>query len=138
MAEPDAFGEEPAGHAAVTRMAWRRLERETTSTGTPHGAIVRTRRVTRRAAQVVVGPLDGVEARRAQPAATASNASSSHGFEADERRVVGRAGLDDQTVGLVVVTPVTAPPAVALSGHEPETSPKNGVSDCGSGTSMPT
>ena len=119
-----------ANGVGASREARRRSRR-----ATPHGAVVRARRATRRAARSSSAPLgDGRTRRRRGAATVASNAASSAASKPTNDGVVGRARPATITrCARSSSRQVSAPSAVGSPGTSPMTSPKNGVSDGGVG-----
>ena len=107
----------------------------TSSTSTPHGAVVRTRRLTRRALSVVVGAVGDVGPDRAEPLDGGVEGGGVDGLEADRNRVVGRSGLHHEPLGPRVVAPGAARPPAGSPGMRPTTSASTGVIVSGSGSS---
>ena len=108
------------------------------STATPHGAIVRARRLDPPSRAFVVAALRNGEAGGVEAGDERVERGVVSGVEADEGGVVGRAGSTIDALRLVVVAPGhRSRRGSASPGTRPMTSPKNEVSDDGSGTSRP-
>ena len=119
--EPDAFGEEPARHAADDANGVdASSSASTTSTGTPQGVDVRAKRFTRRARRSSSDPSVTSMPVRASRAATASNASSSTASKPRNTASLAGPGRDDHPVGFVVVAPRQCAVVGRLSGNEPD------------------
>ena len=118
--KPDAVGEEPARHQRRRERAWPPSASPlTSSTGTPHGAVVRASRSTRRSARVVVAcPRRASKPAASRRAATSSKASASTASSPTKAASFGRPGCDDDPLRLVVVAPGERPVGGGLAGHE--------------------
>ena len=71
----------------------------------PTATVVRTRRLTRRRSQVVVGAVGDVGPDLAEPVDGRVEGGGVDGLEADGNRVVGRPGLHHEPLGPIVVAP---------------------------------
>jgi hypothetical protein len=118
VAEPDAVGEEPARHQlrCVRRggvlEAGDQLDRDPPRRHRPSEAPDPPSRT------LVVAARLGAEAGDVEASDEGVEGGVVAGVQADEGTVVGRAGLDDHALGLVVVTPCRRPGRPRLTGDE--------------------
>ena len=85
----------------------------TSSTSTPHGEVVRTRRLDPPRVGVIVGALGDVGPDLPEPLDGRVERGDVDGLEADGNRVVGRSGLHHEPLGPLVVPPGAARPPPA-------------------------